>query len=598
MISGGREITGWKRNQRGRWTVEIPEVREGKWLFHQLFVNDRRAQRARTPDEGFFRVDGPKSKDVPFNFKYKGTEIKSSWAERGDVEVVLLCGWQDLRMPIRKVDESTRTVTLAGPANRSTAEADARYYIENAPEALTAAGEWYLDRRTGILTYLPITGENIETATFVAPVVTQLIRFEGEPFAGRFVHHIVFRGLTFQDADWDNGPDGYADVQAGIEIESTIKAVGAVDCAIERCTMTGLGGWAVDLGVACRRNRIVGNEMRDIGAGGVKLGEAKLGDETGTAIIRSEEALQNTDNVISDNSIHDIGVVFPSAVGVWAGHNCVRDIISHNHIYDTNYSGISMGWTWGYGPHNTHHNIIEYNHVHDISRGMLNDLGGIYMLGVQPGTVIRNNLVHDVNCFKWGARGIYLDNGPSGLLIENNIVYRTQTLTFYVGDGRDNTVRNNVFALGRDGQFSIRQPEDHLSFTFERNIVYWNSGLLLTGKLYPSLEPCRPPCTPGGEYGLHVEKNCKHFHFDRNVYYDVRTATPLFYGLPFAEWQKRGANDFHSIIADPRFVDADRFDFRLKLDSPALKLGFKPIDMSTVGPRRESGPGAVRAPAK
>ena len=59
------------------------------------------------------------------------------------------------------------------------------------------------------------------------------------------------------------------------------------------------------------------------------------------------------------------------------------------------------------------------------------------------------------------------------------------------------------------------------------------------------------------------------------------------------KWQKQGANDFHSVIADPRFVDPDRFDFRLKPDSPALKLGFKPIDMSTVGPRRGSGTGAA-----
>jgi hypothetical protein len=37
------------------------------------------------------------------------------------------------------------------------------------------------------------------------------------------------------------------------------------------------------------------------------------------------------------------------------------------------------------------------------------------------------------------------------------------------------------------------------------------------------------------------------------------------------------------VIADPMFVNADAGDFSLKPDSPALKLGFKPIDTSKVG---------------
>jgi hypothetical protein len=40
-----------------------------------------------------------------------------------------------------------------------------------------------------------------------------------------------------------------------------------------------------------------------------------------------------------------------------------------------------------------------------------------------------------------------------------------------------------------------------------------------------------------------------------------------------------------TIIADPLFTDAANFDFTLKCDSPALKSGFKPIDMTDVGPQ-------------
>jgi len=48
-------------------------------------------------------------------------------------------------------------------------------------------------------------------------------------------------------------------------------------------------------------------------------------------------------------------------------------------------------------------------------------------------------------------------------------------------------------------------------------------------------------------------------------------------------WQMAGA-DRDSVVADPQFVDAARGDFRLKPDSPALKLGFEPIPFDKIGP--------------
>ena len=48
-------------------------------------------------------------------------------------------------------------------------------------------------------------------------------------------------------------------------------------------------------------------------------------------------------------------------------------------------------------------------------------------------------------------------------------------------------------------------------------------------------------------------------------------------------WQMAGA-DAASVVADPLFEDAAKGDFRLKPDSPALRLGFAPIPFDRIGP--------------
>ena len=418
----------------------------------------------------------------------------------------------------------------------------------------------------------------------IAPVANRLVRFDGEPAAGKLVRHIVLRGLEFQDARWDLGPDGYADVQAACEIGAALKFTGATDCAVEKCTFSRLEGYALDLGRGSKRNRIVGNRIFDIGAGGIKLGWGNEGSPPpppGYAVYKDEAEL-NSDNLVSDNHLFDLGKVYPSAVGVWMGQS-VNSTISHNHIHDLNYSAISVGWTWGYGPQQCHRNTIEYNHLHDIGRGMLSDLGAIYTLGVQPGTVIRNNLIHDVSCFGYGAGGIYLDEGSSDILIENNVVYRTETASLMQNYGRNNTVRNNIFALGKDCQFILGLREDHVSLVLERNIVYWDEGILFAGNW--SGTSTTPPCGEDSTASRqHPDTGCRHFQAGRNTYYRVRTGSPAFAGASFEQWKERG-NDAGSVIADPEFVAVHLFNFALRPGSPALKNGFQPIDLSTVGPR-------------
>jgi hypothetical protein len=287
-------------------------------------------------------------------------------------------------------------------------------------------------------------------------------------------------------------------------------------------------------------------------------------------VLRDKTEEQTRATEITDCEIHDGGKLFASAVGIWIGQS-PDNRITHNHIHDFFYTGISIGWTWGYGRTLSTNNLVAFNHVHHIgikSDGdgpILSDMAGIYTLGMQPGTKILNNVWHDMAAIRYGGWGIYFDEGSSSILAASNLVYRTTHGGFHQHYGATNVLRNNIFAFGRDQQIQRTRPEPHASFSFETNIVYFDHGTLLGSDW------------SGDKYQM-----------DSNVYFDARPNTPpdsmRFAGATLEQWRERG-HDLHSIIADPKLRAPDKDDFKLLPDSPALKLGFQPIDVRAVGIR-------------
>jgi parallel beta-helix repeat protein len=426
------------------------------------------------------------------------------------------------RSTITSVDEAAHVATLTLDPRPSNRESDGRYYVENAVDSLDSAGEWYLNAKAHTVSYWPMAGENMQAEQAIAPVLTQLVRLEGRPEQGELVRNVVFRGLQFAHADWTMSEKGYADTQAAMPAPAAIEGIGALDCTVEKCTVAHSGGYAIYFGRGSKRSRVRACELFDLGGGGVKLGDERQ---------FPDDKQQNYENVIADNHIHDLGLVFAPAVGVWVLQSG-RNQIVHNHIHDLFYTAISVGWTWGYGENQSKANIIEYNHLHDIGKDVLSDMGGIYTLGIQPGTRIRNNLIHDISSFTYGGWGIYPDEGSSAMLIENNIVYNCKSAGFHQHYGRENTVRNNIWAFNRENQLMRTRAEQHVSFIFERNIVYFDEGRLL-----------------GSDW------KGEGFTMKGNVYFDTRTKDIRFAGQTFSEW-KAASRDAGSIIADPLFVNA------------------------------------------
>ena len=559
VVSGGMEIRGFARQQlNGRtvWVADLPQVAAGDLYFRQLFVNDERRYRPRLPREGFAQVSGlapgPEAdswkRGYNDRFHYRAGDIED-WHNLSDVELVLLQVWIESRLWIKSIDPHERLARFdrfstsglsADPASGSA------YFVENVFEALGEPGEWYLDRPTGKLYYVPKPGETLANTRFVVPLLPHLLIVQGDPGKERIPEYIRFEGIRFSHTEWSYEAPLSGCEQAARMVPAAVRIIDAQRICFRHCQFTNLGNYGIELLESSRDNEISSCRFSDLGGGGVK---AWHGSQRTT---------------VSDCEIHECGRIFISSVGILLGNSGANKVL-HNHIHQIRYSGISVGWHWGYEACHNQGNIIEYNHIHDIGAGYLSDMGGIYTLGPQQGTRIRYNHIHDIKSRTYGGWGIYPDEGTSDLLVESNLVHDCNRACFHQHYGRNNVVRNNIFAFGGDGQYQLSCAEQHLSFSFRHNIILFDSGVLLSG----------PGSGTVADAGIDS---------DHNLFWDMRDKGLSFAGLTWTQWRKLG-RDVHSVVADPRFVNAGKRQFGLKKGSPALELGFAPFDLADVGPR-------------
>lgn len=573
VISGGRAITGWKRGASGIWTAQLPDVKAGKWYFEQLWVDGRRATRARTPNKHFFysvgsaRAGEDPTKGDPATlqghaFRARAADIapllKYSPQQLNDVALTSYLTWTSTRYRLAAIDAASSTVALTGSQ-----WGVSRYHIENFKEALDAPGEWFLDR-DGTLSYKPLAGQDMTRATVVAPVTEQFIQLKGDVGASRWVQNIRFKGLAFHYGQYVLPPAGYAEGQGEVNVPAMVMADGARNISIENCEVAHAGLAGIWFRAGCRDNRVVQCRIEDLGAGGVKIGESNL---------PQAEAAQTSRITLDNSIIHSLGRLNHGAIGVWIGQSGDNSV-THNDIADVFYSGVSVGWVWGYGTSLAKRNTIAWNHIHHVGQGVLSDMAGVYTLGPSEGTVVSNNHIHDIASYSYGGWGLYTDEGSSGIMMESNLVHDTRSGSFHQHYGRENIIRNNILALARYGpenpvggngfqnepeaQLQRTRVEDHLSFTFENNIVFWNGGPLFKGNWQDRIQ------------------------LKNNLFWNTANDASTYSGLSFDKW-RQASHDTGSTIADPLFVNPAARDFHLRPGSPALGLGFKPFDYGKAG---------------
>jgi hypothetical protein len=565
LFRGGIQVAGFERVNENLWRTFIPQVAYYNSYFEQLYVNGRRAVRAKSPNEGFYTV-----KKVTETVLEKGTgrapelavqkiDLDSIQAKTfqsfskqdyQDALVIFYHNWDNTRKRVTGFSSQSSAFYTTGQGmkpwnpinNRS------RYLVENNKAALDAPGEWFLDR-SGYLYYIPLKDETTENTTAFVPVINEFISIQGDSVSGKKVENVIFENLVFEVAGYLTPPDGNEPAQAAAPVDAVVTLDFADNIVFRNCEISHTGTYGIWFRRACINCVVNMCYLHELGAGGIKIGET---------VIRPDQNELSRNITIDNNIIRDAGHIFPCAVGVII-FNASDNKIIHNEIANLRYSGVSVGWVWGYAFSPSKRNIIEFNHIHHLGWGELCDMGGVYTLGASEGTTVSNNIIHHIYSFDYGGWGLYTDEGSYGIVEENNLVYACKNSGFHQHYGKENIIRNNIFAFNIRSQLQATRVEEHRSVSFTNNIIYFDKGTLLSSNWH--------------KFNLLT---------DNNIYWDTRTKDVRFADKSFQEWQKEG-KDLHSVIANPLFINPNAYDFHLRNQSVVRKIKFVPFDYSRAG---------------
>ncbi len=604
VLRGGPTLRGFVPFRGDILQCDLKALGLGEQNFNQLFFRGQRMPLARTPnlDAGdihggtWAHALGGVGTNPQRVFRYGEDIDPSKWANPGEASVGVFCrfDWRWNWKQVKTVDLQRKTIELTSNATYEISIGD-RYLVQNVFEELDAPGEWYLDRRAGVVYFWP--PEALREGDVSVAVAPSLIRCEDTAFVS--VRGLILEGCT------DTG--------------AVLRE--ARDCRVEACEIRNTGGWGAQVDGG-QRNLVFGCDIHHLGKGGILLAG---GDR---------KTLERGENRAENNVVHHNGV-FEKTYNTGINISGVGNAAVHNLIYHTPHAGMTLGGN---------DNLVEFNIIHHTNLEST-DTGGIYSCPrdwTARGNTIRYNIWHDIGGF--GKRsswtpvengmvhyeyphftwGIYLDDPTSGNTVFGNILYRVPISGMHNHGGRDNVFANNVlvdcpaFQAGMLSpswtewprivdrlreyaapgspyldhypalrEYKEERPEAMTGLAFRHNIVY----LTREGTAW-----LRQHRGWGERIQLYGYRNHQDFHpanqFDRNLFYWEEGIEPFirYHAIPesqreitWEEWRQTGA-DANSRVADPLFVDAARLDFRLRPESPALELGFQPIPVERIGP--------------
>jgi hypothetical protein len=382
----------------------------------ELFLNGKPQTPARWPNEGFVKTSEVLGKDtfkVYDNttgckeglFRYEGNR-PSQWLDEPDVRLYgyWFWDWYEEFQKVAAIDAQERTFTLAKPFSVYGYRRGQRYYAFNVLRELDQPGEWYLDRRRGMLYWLPPEGTDLLKAEIALSVQSQ-------PFISlKNASHVLLLGLTFQEGRGD-----------GLQI------TGGTNCLVAGCTVRRCGGDGIVV-QGGQHHGIFGCLLYTLGCGGTRVDG---GNRT---------TLTPGGHFVENCHIHDISrlkrtytpAVHLDGVGNRIAHNLFERIPSSAMRIEGN------------------DHLIELNLIRNVVQES-DDQGGLDMFGnpLYRGVVIRWNRWSDIRGGTHnGAAGVRLDDMISGVVVHGNVFERCGSVIFggvQIHGGKENLVDNNLF---------------------------------------------------------------------------------------------------------------------------------------------------------
>lgn len=467
IIDGGNAVTDWEiidvefstdsgRRSCGKvWRAELPDGAE--FLYRAGNV----VRRASYPRQG--ALHSSKWTDEGVEYPLPPEICRAA----GDAEFVLYFGWTNARVRPDMINENGFQFKNVEGICRRVDEVD--FIIENMPVEFLAPGQWAVDKSAKYLYYRPLENEKTGDAEFFTSSMNELMSAED-------CRNITFENIIFRhtgDARLLNS------TQAAFRAGAALNFKNCVGITFRNCFFEQVSCWGANLGDGCCGFEFLNCGFREMGAGAINMSGGK---------INEPPASFNGYNSVKNCRIEHGGFRWAGAIGILMRHSA-HNTIDSNEIAFFPYSGISCGWDWGYQPTISRYNRITNNTIHDLGiNDLVHDMGAVYMLGHQQGSVISGNHIYNIrgHLFCWG---IYLDEGSTEILIENNLVHDCSSEPFRVHFGKHNIVRDNVFIASRGGGCCSNTRGTMIMnppYSFEKNDwVFHLTGNLCIGNGFP-----------------------------------------------------------------------------------------------------------------
>jgi len=455
IINGGKIIKGeWKRYDKKLWMIHLPEVKQGRWYFRQLFVNGEPRRIARLPKEGFMKHESTSKQAGGANegwkipdpeecttLVYAKGQLSSSLSFK-NADFTIYHSWDVSQTKAVAHDVATRTLRLNPPCHGPVGSFHVQdYIVENIREGMLEPGQWYLDHDAGCVVYWPFEGEDLSKIVIEAGVTGSILQIQGNSETP--VRELHLRNFTIDltgtcKGNWGGWGAGLFDGAIFLEY---VKG-----CSLNNLTICRVGGSGIKIRHAS--DTAVNNcHIHHTGSCGILL-------------------MHGERNSVLNNLVHDVGLLFPHAIGISLS-SLKHSRIGHNEVCNIPYSGISLGN--GMMDLEPAENILEYNHISEVMTGM-NDGGCIYIFGREKGTLIRGNVLSKAygrtNDY---CMGLYLDEISQDIICEDNVVHSIAGRPLHLHITKDHIIRNNIFICNSGNIISLQNSEQAL---LEKNIFY------------------------------------------------------------------------------------------------------------------------------